>query len=95
MVTVRRRSVSDAQVTIEQDQLTVTHRGLRQKEAAHFIILILFSLFIITDELSYGIIAIQINSPNTALLSREAEGTALRCLDNQSMKIEYGAKSDR
>jgi hypothetical protein len=29
------------------------------------------------------------------LLSRETEGTALRCLDNQSMKVEYGAKSDR
>ena len=24
----------------------------------------------------------QLNRPNTALLSREAEGTALRCLDN-------------
>jgi hypothetical protein len=28
-------------MTIEQDQLTVTRRGLRQKEAMHFIILIL------------------------------------------------------
>jgi len=36
-------------MTIERDQPTVTRRGLRQKEAAHFIILILFALFIFTQ----------------------------------------------
>jgi hypothetical protein len=51
--------------------------------------------FIFTLKQPYGIIPTQFNSPNTALLSREAEGTALRCLDNQSAKVEYGAKSDR
>ena len=51
--------------------------------------------FKLTANFSYGIIPTQFNSPNTALLSREAEGTALRCLDNQSAKVEYGAKSDR
>jgi hypothetical protein len=54
-----------------------------------------FELFVFTHQLTYGIIASQLNSPNTALLSREAEGTALRCLDNQSTQVEYGAKSDR
>lgn len=49
----------------------------------------------LTHIISYGIIPTQINSPNTVLLSRETEGTALRCLDNQSAKVEYGAKSDR
>ncbi len=52
-------------------------------------------IFIFTHPTAYGIIPPQINSPNTALLSRETEGTALRCLDNQSTKVEYGAKSDR
>ena len=80
---------------IEQDQLTDTRRGLRQKEAVHFIILIPIALFVFTQYPSYGIIPTQFNSPNTALLSREAEGTALRCLDNQSAKVEYGANSDR
>ncbi len=53
------------------------------------------ALLIFTHHSSYGKLSTQLNSPNTALLSREAEGTALRCLDNRSMKIEYGAKSDR